>query len=116
MSQGPQIKLNRPFLHAKRDFELFSRKRRFWLILVDFDWFFRLWGRFWEPKLDPIVLAMEEAIVRHVLRNISGPGKDGIGAGTTELQCKTSDFQNLKLWGQFSPLFGLPHWPKSPQM
>ena len=46
---------------------------------------------------------MEAAIVRHDLRNISALGEDGIGAGRPEVQCKTRDFQNGRLWGQFSP-------------
>ena len=73
-------------------------------ILADFSWFFRPWGQFLEPKLRPIVLAMEQAIVRHILRNISGSGKEEIGAGTPELQGKMSDFQKSQLWDQISPL------------
>ena len=55
------------------------------------------------PKLAPIDPTMEAAIVRHVLRNIFALGEDGIGAARPELQCKTRDFQNGRLWGQFSP-------------
>ena len=50
---------------------------------------------------------MEAAIVRHALRNILALGEDGIGAARPELQCKTRDFQNGQLWGQFSPDSGL---------
>ena len=59
------------------------------------------------PKLAPIDPAMEAAIVRHALRNISALGEDGIGAARPELQCKTRDFQKSRLWGQFSPGSGL---------
>ena len=59
------------------------------------------------PKLPPIDPAMEAAIVRHALRNISAFGEDGIGADRPELQGKTRDFQNSRLWGQFSPGSGL---------
>ena len=55
------------------------------------------------PILVPIDPAMEAAIVRHALRNIWALGEDGIGAARPELQCKTRDFQNGQLWGQFSP-------------
>ena len=55
------------------------------------------------PKLPPIDPTMEAAIVRHAPRNISAFGEDGIGAEGAELQCKTRDFQNGRLWGQFSP-------------
>ena len=55
------------------------------------------------PKLAPIDPTMEAAIVRHTLRNISAFGEDGIGAARPELQCKTRDFQNGQLWGQFPP-------------
>ena len=58
------------------------------------------------PKLAPIDPAMEAAIVRHALRNISALGEDGIGAARPELQCKTRDFQNGRLWAQFSPGWG----------
>ena len=59
------------------------------------------------PKLAPIDPAMEVAIVRHALRNISALGEGGIGAARPELECKTHDFQNVQLWGQFSPGSGL---------
>ena len=59
------------------------------------------------PKLAPIDPAMEAAIVRHALRNISVFGEDGIGADRPELQGKTRDFQNGRLWGPFSPGSGL---------
>ena len=59
------------------------------------------------PKLAPIDPAMEAAIVRHALRNISAFGEDGIGADRPELQGKTRDFQNGRLWGPFSPGSGL---------
>ena len=75
------------------------------LILADFGWFSRLGIQFLEPKLHQIVSAMERAIVRHVLRNISGSGKKQIGAGTPELQGKTPDFPKSQLWDQISPLW-----------
>ena len=59
------------------------------------------------PILVPIDPAMEAAIVRHDLRNISALGEDGIRAARPELQCKMRDFQNSQLWGQFSPGSGL---------
>ena len=80
----------------------FCQKNQFWLILGGFS---RLRGQFLEPKLHPIVLAMEQAIVRHILRNISGSGKEEIGAGMPELEGKTSDFQKSQLWDQISPLW-----------
>ena len=80
----------------------FSQKKS---ILAYFGWFSRLRGQFLEPKLHPIVLAMEQAIVRHILRNILGPGKEEIGAGMPELQGKTSDFQESQLWDQISSLW-----------
>ena len=46
---------------------------------------------------------MEAAIVSHILKNISAFEEDGIRAEGAELQCKTRDFQNSQLWGQFSP-------------
>ena len=46
---------------------------------------------------------MEAAIVSHILKNISAFEEDGIWAEGAELQCKTRDFQNGQLWGQFSP-------------
>ena len=58
-------------------------------------------------KLALIDPAMEAATVRHALRNILALGEDGIGAARPELQCKTRDFQNGQLWGQFSPGSGL---------
>ena len=61
-------------------------------ILADFEWFSRLRGQFLEPNLHSIVSAMEQAIYGHILRNISGSRKEEIGAGTPELQGKTSDF------------------------
>ena len=83
----------------------FLRKVQFWLILTDFGGFFHLRGQFLEPQLYPIVLAMKRAIVRHILRNISGSGKEDIGATRPELQGKTSDFQKSQLWDQISPLW-----------
>ena len=74
-------------------------------ILADFEWFSRLRGQFLEPKLHPIVSAMERAIVRHILRNILGSGKEESGAGMPELQSKTSDFQKSQLWNQISSLW-----------
>ena len=88
----------------------FLRKVQFWLILTDFGGFFHLRGQFLEPQLYPIVLAMKRAIVRHILRNISGSGKVEIGAGTPELQGKTSDFQKIQLWDQISPLYASSFW------
>ena len=55
------------------------------------------------PKLPPIDPTMEAAIVSHILKNISAFEEDGIWAEGAELQCKTRDFQNGQLWGQFSP-------------
>ena len=55
------------------------------------------------PKLTQIDPTMEAVMVRHVLRNISALGEDGIGAARPELQYKMRDFQNGQLWGQFSP-------------
>ena len=52
------------------------------------------------PKLALIYPAMEAAIVRHDLRNISALGEDGIGADRPELQCKTRDFQYGRLPAQ----------------
>ena len=51
-------------------------------------------------------------MVRHILRNISVTGKEEVGAGRPELQCKTSHFQDFELWAPFSPLYGDGHWPK----
>ena len=73
--------------------------------MADFGWFSQLRGQILEPKLHPIVLAMEQAIVRHILRNILGSGKEEIGAGMPELEGKTSDFQESQLWDQISPLW-----------
>ena len=67
------------FCMQNRFLNFFQEKKS---ILPEFGWFFRLRGQFLEPKLRPIVLAMEQAIVRHVLRNILGSEKDRIGAGT----------------------------------
>ena len=58
------------------------------------------------PKLRPIVPAVGRAMVRNILRNISGLGKEEVGAGRPELKCKTSNFQNLKLWTHFLPYMG----------
>ena len=101
MCQGPKMNKYRLFPHAKHNFELLLKKS----ILADFGWFSRLRGQFLEPKLHPIVSAMEWAIVRHILRNISGSGKEDIGATRPELQGKTSDFQKSQLWDQISPLW-----------
>ena len=49
------------------------------------------------PILVPIDPAIEAAVVRHALRNISALGEDGIRAARPELQCKMRDFQNGQL-------------------
>ena len=46
-----------------------------------------LWGQFCEPKLPPIDLTMEVALVKHDLRNILVFGEEGIRADRPELQC-----------------------------
>ena len=51
----------------------------FWLVFLTFR---SILG----AKLAPIDPAMEAAIVRHALRNISALGEDGIGAARPELQ------------------------------
>ena len=55
------------------------------VILLHFGCFFRLWGQFLGPKLHPIDPAMERAMVRHILRNIFGSGKEEVGADRPEL-------------------------------
>ena len=84
-----------------------SRKRHFWLISAGFS---DLGVNFWAPKLAWIDPAMEAAIVRHELRNISALRAESIGADRPELQCKMRDFQNDRLWGQFSPSSGADIW------
>ena len=101
MCQGPKMNKYRLLPHAKHNFELLLKKS----ILADFGWFSRLRGQLLEPKFHPIVPAMEQAIVRHILRNISGSGKEEIRAGLLEVQGKTSYFQKSQLWAQISPLY-----------
>ena len=96
------------FCMSKLIFDFFQKSA----ILARFVCFFRLWGQFLGPKLRPIDPAMERAMVRHILRNISVTGKEEVGAGRPELQCKTSHFQDFELWAPFSPLYGDGHWPK----
>ena len=84
------------FSHEKLNFWLFQKTS----FLADFSWFFWLRGQFWAPNLARIDPAMEAAIVRHDLRNISALGEDGSRADRPELQCKTRDFQYGRLPAQ----------------
>ena len=95
---GPQFTWNK-HLDVLKSFFIFIRKGRF---LAIFRGVSGLWGQFWATKLCLVDFTIESAIVRHALRNISGFGLERIGPPRPEVQCKTWDFQKVKLWGQVS--------------
>ena len=87
----------------------FLRKVQFWLILTDFGGFFHLRGQFLEPQLYPIVLAMKRAIVRHILRNISGSGRKILEQPGRSYRAKPQILRNLNFGIKFLPYGRVPY-------
>ena len=77
----------------------FFGKLQFWLILASFLTLGSILG-----AQTPSNLLHHGSCYRQACpKKYFGPWEDGIQADRPELQCKTCDFQNGWLWGQFSP-------------
>ena len=61
-------------------------------------------------RLAPIASAMEQSIVRHIQKNFSASGPEGVGAPRPEIQGKTWDFQESQLLAHISQAQCASNW------